>query len=108
MLHKLPEHLWADATTGLRVNLRATVRARRAIDGSEPASPVPGLFGMGASSHRLEKRMKRQGQVFDGTGKLRPVEIAGPPTPDVWQESHEGAKTGFIMLDAISFGFELY
>ena len=48
--------------------------------------------------------MKLQGQVFDGAGKRRPVEIAGPPMLDVWQESHECAKTGFIMFDASSLG----
>ena len=50
------------------------------------------------------EKMKLQGQILDGAGKLRPVEIAGPPTPDVWQESHEGAKTGFIMFEDISLG----
>ena len=73
---------------------------------TDPNQPVPYLdySVWGPHHHRLEKRMKLQGQVFDGAGKLRPVEIAGPPTPDVWQESHECAKTGFIMFDAMSLG----
>ena len=73
---------------------------------TDPNQPVPYLdySVWGPHHHRLEKRMKLQGQVFDGAGKLRPVEIAGPPTPEVWQESHDCAKTGFIMFDAISLG----
>ena len=59
---------------------------------------------MGPSSPQIGEANEAAGPRHDGAGKLRPVEIAGPPTPDVWQESHDGDKTGFIMFVNISLG----
>ena len=48
--------------------------------------------------------MKVSGMTFDGTGRLRNIEILGPPNAEVWKESYECLEVGFIMFDVVDLG----
>ena len=64
----------------------------------------------GPHGHRLQKRLRLQGTVFDpsmiGSGQqvFRSVELYGPPNFRNWRESHVVVKTCFIMENAIDLG----
>ncbi len=58
----------------------------------------------GPHGHRLERKMRLSGSVFTSDGSLRNIEVAGPPTVDVWDASFMVMRTGAIMLDAIDLG----
>ena len=41
---------------------------------------------------------------FDAQGRLRNIEILGPPNADVWIESYECLEVGFLMFDVVDLG----
>ena len=73
---------------------------------NDPALPVPYLdFSIwGPHHHRMEKRIKLAGSTFDTSGRLRQIEIFGPPSFEAWSESYGCAETGFTMFNTVDLG----
>ena len=58
----------------------------------------------GAYGHRMERKLRLSGQILDSAGKFRHIEIAGPPTLEVWQEAFSVMCTAFLFLDICDLG----
>ena len=58
----------------------------------------------GPHGHRMERKFRLSGVVFDKDGHLRTVEIAGPPTLAVWLLSWEVFVTACVMLNIFDLG----
>ena len=58
----------------------------------------------GAYGHRMERKLRLAGQILDSAGKFRHIEIAGPPTLEVWQEAYNVMCTAFLFLDICDLG----
>ena len=58
----------------------------------------------GPHGHRMERKFRLSGVVFDKDGHMRTVEIAGPPTLAVWLLSWEVYVTACIMLNIFDLG----
>ena len=58
----------------------------------------------GAYGHRMERKLRLSGQILDSAGKFRHIEIAGPPTLEVWQEAYSVMCTAFLFLDICDLG----
>eukprot|EP00971_Amphidinium_carterae_P222979 4424480-Amphidinium_carterae.1 len=41
---------------------------------------------------------------FSGTGEFRPVELHGPASYEVWEQSYLCLRTALLMLGAVSLG----
>ena len=54
--------------------------------------------------HRLAKKMKLTGQVFNNRGELHTVELAGPATFELWLASWNILQHGFLMHRAVDLG----
>ena len=52
----------------------------------------------------MERKLRLAGQILDAAGKFRHIEIAGPPTLEVWEEAFDVMQTAFIMLDILDLG----
>ena len=73
---------------------------------SDASKPVPYLdFSIwGPHHHRREKWIKLSGTTFDSNGKLRQIEILGPPNDTIWKESYDCLEVGFVMFDVVDLG----
>ena len=73
---------------------------------SDASQPVPYVdFSIwGPHHHRLTKQIKLAGATFDSNGRLRQIEILGPPNFEAWEESYGCLETGFIMFDTVDLG----
>ena len=58
----------------------------------------------GPHGHRLERKLRLSGSVFDRDGAIRTLEIAGPPTLNVWLSAWEVFATACVLLDIVDLG----
>ena len=58
----------------------------------------------GPHGHRLERKLRLSGSVFDRDGAIRTLEIAGPPTLSVWLSAWEVFSTACVLLDIVDLG----
>ena len=58
----------------------------------------------GPHGSRMEKKMKLGGQVWQANGTFRYIEIAGPPTIEVWNDAFDVMQTAFVFLDVLDLG----
>ena len=66
--------------------------------------PVVDFAVWGPHGNRIERKLRLTGAVFAPDGSLRNIEIAGPPTIDVWLSAWEVFSTACIMLDVFDLG----
>ena len=58
----------------------------------------------GPHANRLQRKMKLQGVTFTADGSLRPFEITGPPSFEIWEASWQVYEAAMVMLDCIGLG----
>ena len=58
----------------------------------------------GPFGHRTERKLRIAGQLLQADGTFRSVEIAGPPTLEVWCQSWDVLQTAYVFLDVLNLG----
>ena len=87
-------------------NVAVTIEQLTSVNYLIESKDIPYLdFALwGPHGHRTARKMRLIGQVFDSSGMLRTVEIAGPPNIDVWLDCFHVMCTAFLMLNIMDLG----